>query len=88
LTLVCSVGLLGISSCYRPVGERQSHGGPIADQVSLVDHLRLQGYTVEIAGEVAQPFLRHGIVRSQELAEAAELQAYNYADDVAGPTPV
>lgn len=35
----------------------QSHGGPIQDQVSLIDTLRGKHLTVDIAGGVSQPFL-------------------------------
>lgn len=34
-----------------------SHGGPVDDQVSLVDNLRQRTVTVEIGGAAEQPFL-------------------------------
>ncbi len=38
--------------------EGYSHGGPLRDHVSFVDHLRGQGYRVEPVAEIRQPFLR------------------------------
>jgi hypothetical protein len=35
----------------------QSHGGPVQDQVSLIDALRAKNVTVDISGTVSQPFL-------------------------------
>jgi len=37
-------------------GPAQSHGGPVEDQVSLIDALR-KSLTVDISGTVAPPFL-------------------------------
>lgn len=81
LILGC-VSFLGILSCSEPVGETQSHGGPIADHVSFVDTLRRKGYAVEIVGEIEQPFLRvKGTrlrLRGANLEQPAELQSYDY----------
>jgi predicted small secreted protein len=38
-------------------GGPQSHGGPVQDQVSLIDALRGKSLTVDISGTVSQPFL-------------------------------
>src|SRR2546426_11774205 len=35
----------------------QSHGGPVQDQVSLIDALRGKNLIVDISGTVSQPFL-------------------------------
>jgi hypothetical protein len=61
-----------------------SHGGAVKDHVSLVDNLRGTGLTVEIIGEVQQPFLRaKGTtlkISGGELKQPAEVQSYNYDD--------
>lgn len=84
LGLLGCAALLGILGCSRPVNETQSHGGPIRDHVSFVDSLRREGYTVEIAGEIQQPFLRAKGTRLSlsggGLAQPAELQSYDYED--------
>ena len=62
----------------------QSHGGPVKDHVSFVDHLRGQGMTVEIVSDVQQPFLRgRGTllrVSGAGMNEPAEIQSFNYDD--------
>ncbi len=62
----------------------QSHGGPVKDHVSFVDYLRGKGLTVEIVGDVQQPFLRAKgtTVRASGdgIQQPAEIQSYNYAD--------
>jgi hypothetical protein len=65
----------------------QSHGGPVQDQVSLIDALR-RSLTVEITGTVAQPFLhpqsgttiRHS---GSSLAAPADVQVYEYGSAAA-----
>jgi hypothetical protein len=47
------IGLL-LTACGT--GPTQSHGGPVQDQVSLIDALR-KSVTVDISGTVSQPFL-------------------------------
>ena len=63
-------------------GATQSQGGTVTDQVSLIDHLRGAGLTVEIAGEVEQPFFATtgALLRISggEIAQPAEVQVYNY----------
>lgn len=65
-------------------GAAQSHGGPVTDHVSLVDHLRGRGLTVEIAGAVQQPFLRPPgtLLRLSggDLQAPTDVQSYNYDD--------
>ncbi len=61
-----------------------SHGGPVRDHVSLVDTLRSQGLSVEVAGLVQQPFLRvkGTLLRltGRDLEQPVEIQSYNYDD--------
>lgn len=71
--------------CSQPVERSRSHGGPVTDHVSFVDHLRGAGYEVEVVGEVEQPFLEaeEGIrlrISGGDLEEPAELQSYHYTD--------
>ena len=65
-------------------GAVQSHGGAVRDHVTFVDYLRSQGLTVEIVGEVQQPFLRAKGTRLRvsggELTRPAEIQSYHYDD--------
>ncbi len=61
----------------------QSHGGPVQDQVSLIDALR-RTVTVEISGTVAQPFLHPQSGTTVRLsggsvAAPADLQLFEYA---------
>jgi hypothetical protein len=61
----------------------QSHGGPVQDQVSLIDALR-KSVTVDISGTVAQPFLhpRSGTtirLSGSTLVTAADVQLFEYA---------
>ena len=61
----------------------QSHGGPVQDQVSLIDALR-RSATVDISGSVAQPFLhpRSGTtirMSGSALNAPADLQLFEYA---------
>lgn len=61
-----------------------SHGGPVRDHVSMIDHLRARGYTVEPIGDVEQPFLRaRGTtlrISGGDLQQPAEVQSYDYND--------
>jgi len=61
-----------------------SHGGPLRDHVSFVDHLRAREYEVVPVTDVRQPFLRaEGTVlrvSGRGLKYPAELQVYNYDD--------
>ena len=45
-----------LTACGTAQGP-QSHGGPVQDQVSLIDALRSKNVTVDISGTVSQPFL-------------------------------
>ena len=52
--LLVTIALL-LSACGTVQGP-QSHGGPVQDQVSLIDALR-KTVTVDISGTISQPFL-------------------------------
>jgi hypothetical protein len=45
-----------LTACGTTQGP-QSHGGPVQDQVSLIDTLRAKNVTVDITGTISQPFL-------------------------------
>ncbi len=53
--LLLLIALL-LTACGTVQGP-QSHGGPVQDQVSLIDTLRGKNVTVDVAGTVSQPFL-------------------------------
>jgi len=54
--LLVLIALL-LTACGTSQGP-QSHGGPVQDQVSLIDALRSKSVVVDITGGVSQPFLR------------------------------
>ncbi len=55
-----------------------SHGGPVVDNVSLIDNLRAAGATVEPAGEIEQPFFS---VKGQSIrVNGGDVQVFEYAD--------
>jgi len=77
--LLVIIGLLLTACGTAP----QSHGGPVQDQVSLIDALR-KSVTVDISGTVAQPFLhpQSGTavrLSGPSLAGPADLQLFEYA---------
>ena len=79
--LLLLIGLL-LTACGT--GPAQSHGGPVQDQVSLIDTLRGKNLTVDISGTVSQPFLHPQsgtIVRLSggSLTTAADLQLFEYS---------
>jgi hypothetical protein len=64
-------------------GPTQSHGGPVQDQVSLIDTLRSKNLTVDISGTVSQPFLnpQSGTtvrLSGGALTTPADLQLFEY----------
>lgn len=66
----------------------QSQGGPVQDQVSLIDALRVQNLRVDISGTVSQPFLTQQSgttvrVRGADLVKPADLQLFEYGSDAA-----
>lgn len=58
-----------------------SHGGPVTDNVSLIDTLRAAGATVEPAGEVEQAFFSPlGFVIT---VNGVDVQTFEYPDEAA-----
>jgi len=55
-----------------------SHGGPVIDYVSLVDNLRATGATVNLVGEVEQPFfsVKGFVIKVND----DDVQAFEYSD--------
>src|SRR3954454_14221401 len=80
--------LLLLAACSSPLPTSttaaESHGGSVRDHVSLVDYLRGKGFTVEIAGDVQQPFLRPSgttlRISGAGITQPAEIQSFNYDD--------
>lgn len=58
-----------------------SHGGPVQDQVSLIDALRAAGATVTVGGQIEQPFLQ--VTGTQITVNGADVQLFEYADPAA-----
>jgi hypothetical protein len=55
-----------------------SHGGPVVDYVSLIDNLRAAGATVDLGGEISQPFLS---VNGQLIkVNGEDVQVFEYRD--------
>lgn len=69
--------LLGVAGCGE--SPPTSHGGPVKDYVSLIDHLRAAGANVVPQGSVTQPFFS---VTGQVITVNGErVQVYEYAND-------
>ncbi|MDQ6713699.1 MAG: hypothetical protein M3Z28_11010, partial [Candidatus Dormibacteraeota bacterium] len=69
-------------ACGAVQGPPQSHGGPVQDQVSLIDTLR-KTVTVDISGTISQPFLnpQSGTavrLSGGPLTAPADLQLFEY----------
>jgi len=65
----------------------QSHGGPVQDQVSLIDALR-ESVPVDISGSIAQPFLHPDSgttvqLSGGNLAAPADVQLFEYGSAAA-----
>jgi hypothetical protein len=78
--LLVLIALL-LTACGAVQGP-QSHGGPVQDQVSLIDALR-KAVTVDISGTVSQPFLspQSGTavrLSGGPLTTPADLQLFEY----------
>ena len=73
---LCFIVITSILSCS------ELDGGLIVDHASFVDALKREGYIVDVAGEVEQPFLSvKGTMlrlRGASLSQPAEVQSYNY----------
>jgi hypothetical protein len=71
-----------LTACGTTQGP-QSHGGPVQDQVSLIDTLRGKNVTVDITGTISQPFLKAQSgtavrISGGPLTTAADLQLLEY----------
>ena len=71
-----------LTACGTTQGP-QSHGGPVRDQVSLIDTLRGKSVTVDITGTMSQPFLKAQSgtavrISGGSLTTAADLQLFEY----------
>lgn len=104
-TRTATANTLGIAAllvfpigCTRSIVQTTSHGGPVRDHVSFIDHLRATGFGVAILGEAMQPFLRadEGTrlgISGGKLEQPVEVQSYQYRDakvaeaDAQGITP-
>lgn len=71
--------LLGLVGCTGSSTPPTSHGGPVRDYVSLIDHLRAVGATIVPKGSVRQPFLS---VPGQVITVNGEqIQVYEYGNE-------
>ena len=81
---VSAVSQAGNETAGPASGTTPSPGGQVVDQVSLIDYLRGKGLTVELAGDVQQPFLRAPgtvlRVSGGDVEQPADIQSYNYDD--------
>ena len=73
-----------LTACGTAQGAPHSHGGPVQDQVSLIDALRSKNVTVDITGTVSQPFLspQSGTtvrLSGGPLTTPADVQLFEYA---------
>jgi hypothetical protein len=80
--LLVLIALL-LAACGTGQGGPQSHGGPVHDQVSLIDALRAKNVTVVISGTLSQPFLnpQSGTavrISGGPLTNTADLQLFEY----------
>src|SRR5207244_11813104 len=81
--------LVGFAVFLAACGQgAQSHGGPVQDQVSLIDALRGKNLIVDISGTVSQPFLnpQSGTavrLSGGSLTAPADLQLFEYASPTA-----
>jgi hypothetical protein len=79
--LLVFIALL-LTACGAVPGP-QSHGGPVQDQVSLIDAVRAKNVIVDISGTVSQPFLspQSGTtvrLSGGPLSTPADLQLFEY----------
>lgn len=77
--LLVIIGML-LTACGT--GPTQSHGGPVQDQVSLIDTLR-KDLAVDVTGSIAQPFLHPESgttvrLSGESLAGPADIQLFEY----------
>jgi hypothetical protein len=78
MSVFVALFFLGLVGCGGSSTAPTSHGGPVKDYVSLVDHLRGIGATVVPTGSVTQPFFA---VSGQVIkVNGEQVQIYEYAD--------
>lgn len=80
--LLVLVALL-LTACGTLQGGPQSHGGPVNDQVTLIDALRGKSVAIDITGTVSQPFLSPQSGTTVRLSggpvtSGADLQLFEY----------
>ena len=81
--------IIGVLLTACGTGPIQSHGGPVKDQVSLIDTLR-KDVSVDIVSSVTQPFLHPASgtairLSGGSLATPADVQLFEYGSpDAAG----
>jgi hypothetical protein len=79
MSVFVALFLFGLGGCGGSSITPTSHGRPVKDYVSLVDHLRGVGATVVHTGSVTQPFFA---VSGQVITVNGEqVQIYEYADE-------
>lgn len=87
-TVAVSFVLLLVPACAAPPAA-VSHGGPVRDQVSLIDALRARDVTVDIVGATRQPALRPPGTALQlsggDLRSPVAVESYNYDPTDLGP---
>jgi len=68
-----------LAGCGEPAMPTTSHGGPVRDYVSLIDHLRAAGATVVPVGPVTQPFF--AVTGQSITVNGEQVQVYEYANE-------
>jgi hypothetical protein len=71
--------LIGLGGCVGSSTPPTSHGGPVQDYVSLIDHLRAASVTVVPTGTVAQPSF--SVTGQIITVNGEQVQVYEYAND-------
>ena len=71
--------LIGLVGCGGSSTPPISHGGPVQDYVSLIDHLRAASATVVPTGTVAQPFF--SVTGQIITVNGEQVQVYQYANE-------
>ncbi len=80
LMAVAAVVLAGCTGQQPPSPQPPvvSHGGPVTDYVSLIDNLRAAGATVEVEGEITQPFF--AVEGNIVIVNGGSVQVFEYTD--------
>jgi len=81
ISIFVALLLLGLVGCGGSSTPPTSHGGPVKDYVSLVDHLRAASATVVPTGTVTQPFF--SVTGQVITVNGEQVQIYEYADEEA-----